>query len=471
MIAFALMSLVFAGVILAHFGSAYWAIAAQTNSEGLYKAKTRIEELRAVVKKDFRLASSSSMARISDTACDAGGLCYYLTTKVDDLSPCSKYVTAEIDWQVPGYPTTTTSLFTNLTDTGEAINLGGDCPLTTPAGAWGSITQSVSFDVSGAVPTGIDTLGGISYISSSASPYFAAAKSTGFISFANSFAPMDPLNAIEVARDLSTGRTYGYAAIASTTVGFEVLDLTDSNSPSSVAKLALSGVDKNGSYPQGWRLAYYDRKVYIATRETTGPEFHIIDVSNPGNPVEVGSRELNTSVYGMVVRDVKQGSTLKRLAFLATTNNTKEFMALDVTTPSSITELAGAATDLPGSYESRSIFLAGNTVYVGRVSNTGAELYALNASNIYGATSGLTTISSKEIGGDVLSVRVAEPYVFLATTKSGGQVQVLSESSGVFGASVATYNVSGLLGGLDTEGDSVYVAVQSTPRLRVLKSN
>ena len=471
MIAFALMSLVFGGVILAQFGSSYWAIASETSNEGLYKAKTRLEELRAIVRKDFRLASSSPTMRISDSFCNSGSLCYFIKTDVTDLSPCSKYVAAQVDWRVSGYPTTTTSLFTNLTDVNEAISLGGDCPLTAPEGTWATALQQASADIGGGVPSGVDVLGTNAYLTSNQSPYLHIYSAGAFSAYANSFAAMDPLNNIDVARDVATGRTYGYAAIASTSVQLEVFDLTDTNNPTSVAKLVLNSVDKTGSFPQGWRAAYYDRKVYIATRETTGPEFHVVDVSNPANPVELGSRELNTSAYGIVVRDIKQNGTARRMVFLATSMNSKELMVLDASNPASITELAGVATDLPGDYDGRSVFLSGNTLYIGTVSNPGGkELYALDASNIFTASGGFSTVSSVEIGGGVTSIRVSEPFVFVANTKSGRELQVFTAVGGVLPASeLSHFSVSGATVA-DMEGKYIYVASQNNPRLRLIKS-
>lgn len=468
MIAFALMSLVFGGAVLAHFGSAYWAIAAQTSNEGLYKAKTMLEEMRAVVKKDFRLASSSPFSRVSDASCDGGGLCYFAAADISDLSPCSKYAEAKVTWQVQSYPTSTVSLFTNLTDTKEALNLGGDCPTTLPAGDWHAALQTSSASGGGAAPTGIDVLGSVSYITSSAAPYFSIAAGGSFISFGNAFSPMDGLNAIDVARDTQSGRIYAYAAVASTSVQLEVVDVTDPQNPSSVAKLRFNGVDQAGSFPQGWRVAYYGARVYVTARETTGPEFHVVDVSNPALPVELGSRELNTSVYGMVVRDMLQGTTLKRLAFLVTSSDSKEIIVLDVTNPSFITEFA--AVDVPGTADGRSIFLSGNTLYAGKVSNSGPELYTLDVSDFSGALS-VAGGTGREIGGTPESIRVSGSLVYVANTKNNAQLQVWEVEGGVLSSSAMSSSaVSGFAGGADLEGDALYVTSSANPRLRIIES-
>jgi len=468
MVAFAILTLVFGGVILADFSANYWAITSQTSNEALYKAKTRLEVLRAGAKQDFQSVVSSPSTKDNDSDCAAGGLCYFVESIVTNLSPCSKYAQAKVTWQVDSYPQSDTSLFTNLTNPTEAIELGGDCPLAPPSGAWRTMTQLSSSDFGAGNPTGIDTLGGITYMATDQAPYLEIAQASGFTAFANGFAAMDPYNDIDVARDAATGRTYGYAAIASTSVQLEVLDLTDPNNPTSVSKLALNSVDPLGSYPQGWRVFYYDRKVYITTRETTGPEFHVIDVSNPANPTELGSKELNTSAYGIVVRDIRMNGSVHRFVFLATTDDSKEIMVLDATNPAAITEVAGAATDLPGAYDSRSIFLSGTTLYIGRVQNTGPELYALDASNLLSASGGLPTLGTAEAGGDVLALRVSEPFVFAGTSRSGKELQVFATNAGVLSA-LGSYSASGLAG-LDLEGNSIFAAGASSPKLRVIQS-
>ena len=132
MIAMAIMSITLAGAVGATYATQYWLIASQTSNEGLYKAKTKIEDLRALVKQDFYQATSSALTRSEDStdpgdvACISGGLCYFTQATITDLSSCSKYVEARVSWQVSGYATTTTSLFTNLTNVSEAIALGGD---------------------------------------------------------------------------------------------------------------------------------------------------------------------------------------------------------------------------------------------------------------------------------------------------------------------------------------------------------
>lgn len=422
------MSLVFAGVMLADFSSTYWVIASQTSSEGLYKAKTRIEELRAASKKDFYSVTSSLPAKDMDTACAQGGLCYFVESLVTDISTCSKYIEAVSSWRVDGYPTTTTSLPTHLTNPSEAVALGGDCVLNPPKGAWTSTSASSTATIAG-TPSAVDVIGGFAYIGSDAAPYLSTWRG-GTLSYTNSFKVSDPVNGLDVLRDEATGRTYAFLALASTTAQMAVVDVTDPLAPVELTRMDLYNVSAGGSFPQGWRVLYYNQRLYITTRETTGPEFHVFDVGNPGVPNELGSFELNTSVYDLAVRDEKVAGTTKRFAYLATTQGSAgKIIVLDVTNPAAISEVTGAATTLPAN--AKSISLSGRTLFVGTDSSSDKELLAYDASDVMGATTGFARIAAAEIGSAVVGLKAIGGFVFaLTSTQSAPLVSTLLDIDG-----------------------------------------
>lgn len=467
MIAFAIMSVVLGGVAIADFSAQYWMVNAQTSNEALYKAKTTLEDLRATAKANFYYATSSPASRVLDSSCSSGGLCYYVETLVTDLSPCSKYAQAVVSWRVERYPTTTTSLATNLTYPAEGLNDGGDCPLNQPSGSWSSPASAYTADFGG-TPTGLDVLDGNAYVAVGSAPYLEIVGTSGDVLNAGCTNCSGVYNALDVAHDSTTGRTYVYAARNATTSQLEVIDVTDASSPSMLAQATFASVDPYGSYPQGWRVYYYGRKVYIVARETAGPELHVFDVGNPDAPVEVGSMELGTSVYGLVVRDQYVGTTLHRFAYLATTRNPYELMVLDVTDPANISEVTGARVDFPGSQTAKALYLNGTTLYVGRDSVPGGdELYALDARNPTAASGGLPILQSADVGSGITAIRVSGAYIFLATTGSQLLIRNTADLSSVGG-----FSLPGLTDtALDLNGDYIYAASGSSPRLRVLKSN
>lgn len=466
MIALAIMSVVLGGVIVADFSAQYWSLTSQTSNEALYNAKTGVENLRAAAKSNFYSAVSSPLQKITDSACSAGGLCYYTQSAVTDLSPCSKYAQVTVSWQIQRYPTTTTSLATNLTYPAEGINEGGDCGLNQPAGSWTGPSLQSSADFAG-TPASLDVLDGISYVAVNAAPYLRAVSAAGVVLNAACTNCSGIYNALDAAHDSSTGRTYVYAARNATTSQLEVIDVTDSSNPSMLAQATLANVDPFGSFPQGWRVFYYGRDVYIVSRETGGPELHVFDVNNPDVPTEVGSFELGTSVYGMVLHDQYVGTALHRFAYLATTRNPYELMVLDVTNPASIAEVTGARVDFAGSAAAKAAVLVGNTLYIGRDASAGADLFALDAGAPLSATGGLPVVQSVDTGSGVSAVRASGQFVFAATT--GGQLQVRSAADL---SQIGTVSIGGLIDtALDLDGDSIYAAGNSSPKLRVIKSN
>ncbi len=481
MIAFALMSIVLVGAVGANFAAQYWSITSQTSNEALYKAKTKLEDLRSLIKQDFYQASSSPLtvsvdpADPADASCISGGLCYFVQTTVTDISSCSKYVGVKVEWQVQNYPKTNTSLFTNLTNSPEIIARGGDCILNQPTGNWkGASPQNVgSLAFSpGKQFTGIDVLHKKIYVAAATFPSFLiydTPPSIGqnpillgslniLVSGANK-----GLNALDVEEDLSTGHTYAFAAVNATTSQLAVIDVTDAHNPALVAQRDLQDVDPLGSYPQGWRLFIYGGRLYMTTRETTGNEFHIFDISTPTLPTEIGNGfQINRTVNSMAVRDQKIAGTKHRLVFMASDSDLKELGVLDVTNDV-ITELN--SVDLPGIQDGMSLFLLGNNLYFGRASTpSGPELYVFDISNP-GIL--LPIIGQGEIGADVTNLEVSGDYAYVGTNKIGQEFQVWNSdfnqwnpailNAGRF-TSFSFANMAPL--GFDIDGDWVYAISQ-----------
>ena len=200
------------------------------------------------------------------------------------------------------------------------------------------------------------------------------------------------------------------------------------------------------------------------------PEFHIFDVSTATIPEEKGSGiALGTSVYGIVVRD--QGS--RRLAYLVTTNNSKELIVLDVTNPASIVPLTGAYTNLPGDKDGRSIYVVGNRVYLGLESGGGADLYVLDASTVLTTTTGLPIIGEVEMGAGVNAIRVSGSLAFLATTLANDEFQVwnIRDSASPWGVDTDPIKLPNkLVGGIDYENPYIYAGSQATTPLQILYS-
>ena len=499
MIAIAIMSMALVGAVGANYMAQYWAITSQTSNEALYKAKTKLEDLRSLVRQDFYQATSSPLVRSidstdpNDAACRAGGLCYYIQTTITDLSSCSKYVQAIVSWQVRGYATTTTSLFTNLTNADEAVALGGDCILNQPVGNWASPTASTTrtSDFSSGILTGVDVLDGLVLTTGDEAPFLTISRPKAPSGYDNDSCTdcVGAFNAVDAARDEATGKTYAYVAATSSQLQIVSVDETGTVSPYVVGASSLAGVTP-GPESQGWRIAFYDRKVYVTTRFIAGlqPEFHVFDVGIPAFPLEVGSGvNLDTSVYDIVVRDQHSNGApclarpapdtgICRFAYLATTLDSGEVRVLDVTDPTSIPPPVAEVNlpDDPGCVnqpDAKSLELAGNSLYVGRASSPVAcpsvpELYVLDVTDPY---DGITIESQKEVGASVWSLRVSGKYLFMGTNKSGSQVQIWNADPANLTSAGGNFSIPTLAEtSIDLGGDLLYTISQTSPRLRTL---
>lgn len=448
MIALAIMSIVLTGAVSANYAAQYWSITSQTSNEALYKAKTKLEDLRALVREDFYQATSSPLTRSvdpsdpNDTVCISGGLCYYVKTTITDLSSCSKYVQADVSWQVTGYPTSSTALFTNLTNSNEAIALGGDCVLSQPAGNWsGAAPQSVGSltFTPGKFLTGIDAFHREIYVTAATNPYLLVysvptAVGKNPVLAGSSTGGGMRLNDIDVEEDLSTGRTYAFAAENATTTQLAVFDVTDPASPTLVTERQLLGVDPYGSFPQGWKVFVYGNRLYMTTRESSGNEFHIFNIAVPAQPTEIGSGfQLTRTVNDMIVRDQKVNGIVHRFVFLAADADSKELGVFDVTND----VVSGVASvDLPGTQDGLSLFLLGHQLYFGRAQNSaGPELYVFDVSDPATLTTAAPHIIGRgEVGADVSSLRASGTYAFIGT--GAGQMQVWNSDYTIWNSAV-----------------------------------
>ncbi len=482
LIAFAVLILTLTAVIMIGFGNQSVSVDAETNNEALYRAQKILEDARAASRDDFfSVTTASSSETIS-------GLTYKKLLVVNDITPCKKQATSTVLWSLSPLRTQSIDLSTFLTDIAGTLALGGDCATQAPNKKWDN-PQRFAFDtLSPGKSTAIDVLSEIAYLGQDKKPFLSIADTQGaildvnnrqdfFVSFDNSFnsdgKTIDQINDIDVYVDPSSGKTYALIAMASSTAQFAILDVTDIKNPKIIAKRQLTGVLPTGSQPGGHRIYYYQNKGYIVTRETSGPEFHIFDLSNPNNPLEIGTgTKLNgcTPPNGTTVNDfvIQNG-----VAYMAAEKENCELLIYDVSNPASIKYLAEASVDLPGNQDGFSIFILGNKLYFGRQSTgSGPEFYIFNTTNVLSQVNGLPTIGvPKEIGSDVIDIYIVGNFGFLVTTKTKEEFQVYNISVPANISVIKKYNFGNIIqGGLDYENDFIYTTGDATPNFQILYS-
>ena len=435
LIALALMLTIIASALDANASAQYWRMSAVTAHEALVKVTSTALELRIQARRDFETVVSTPKtesrleSETADTACIQGSWCYVEETHVTDVSSCVKIATVSTTWKIAArYPTSTVSDVVTLTKLSELVAAGADCVLRIPSGQWlhsapqllAQATHTAQFS------TGADWLSGRLYVVASSVPQLRVYQSPEdrFGTFAlvgTSSVNNNRLNAIDVIRDLTTGRLYAYVVQHTLTEQLLVLDVTDDRYPIVVTTRTLSGV-AGSSFPQGWRVVVYGNRVYVVTRETAGPELHIFSIIQPQNPIELNSGlfNLGRTVNDMVVREQLLGGEVRRFLFLAASAALKEFAIIDVTHDIS---REVAVVNVPGSEDMMSMSLVGSLVYLGRKNSpSGPELFIFDSTQLLSGST--TLIATAEVSGDVTSLRVVGPLLFLGTNKSGSEFQV-----------------------------------------------
>jgi hypothetical protein len=283
------------------------------------------------------------------------------------------------------------------------------------------------------------------------------------------------LNDIDVFKVGS--RRYALLVRDDTINQFQVVDVTDPGTYTASPLKTLGGTTPpTGSFPQGWKVFYYDSRAYVTTRETAGFEFHIFDVSSPLNPVEVGpGLEINGTINDLQVTAIEVAGTLYKIAFLATERSANEIMVLNVTSAASPSVLT--SIDLPTNNDAYSLQLIGNRLYVGRQrTNSGPELFVYSVS--YGTNSGAPTVSLAPIGSgaeintDITYLKIAGKLAFLGNN-SPNEFRVWDVShptSGFTRIDTSPLNVSNKVFGVDHEAPYIYVISQANDALQILYS-
>ncbi len=492
LIAFSILILSISAVIIVTFGNQSLAIDLETNNEAISKAQALLEKTRADSRQNY--TSIYNCDDSSATPCQGTIDSFYnrkLTIDPTSITQCGQNIKSTTTW-TSGNRLLSIDLTTRVGDIANALSLGGTCDITPPPLlGWNPPHTWASSNFNPDNPTGLDVLNRIVYMTGNGNPatapnfYIADTNnvpkdtSSGlFITFINGFKANARLNDVKVAK-LSDGKIYAFVARNTTTNQLQMIDVTDKTNPIQKGLFQLANVDSAGSYPQAWRIYYYNNRVYVTTRFTAGPELHVFDVSDPNNVSEIGTgTKLGLTVNSLVVTQKSISGTYYSFAYMATSSDNKELFVLNVTNPLNVTEITGASKNLtnPDYADGNAVFLVGNNLYFGRDSSIPDDFYIFNASNPIAASGGLPIIRTADIGTSVIGIIVTGPYSFLATTKANAEFQVWTSNPAQPITKVNTSpfnfpNITTLGNGIKYEDNWIYLASQANDALRILYNN
>jgi len=399
----AVITLALAAAASAFFGAQSLTMSADFYTNGLH----RLQEVR---EKYIMLEPAHFLNVVSSTLNSIVFDTYMESRAVIDITPCIKKISTTKIWNEE-VNTHSVSSMIFITDPTYVKRYGESCsgPELFPA-LWEDYIQSTHlFSLSNA--TDIDVVNSHIFISQN------SLDSTDTDIVIVDRDSMDVISELTIGSGifaLDAIRDVIFAATNSTSGQFVVIDVTHKNFPELVASVSLAGVDPYGSYPQARSIFYLDDRVYIGTKETAGPEFHVFDVSNPQNPQQLGYLELTHNINDIIVR----GS----VAYLATSSDSEELIVVDVTNPAAMSEIGffNTGSSLFNDRDAMSLYLLGNNLFLGRKRGTitNNELYMIDVTNpntptfiaslhlIFPGTSAY--VSSVQASGDLIFVSVAD---------------------------------------------------------------
>ncbi len=241
---------------------------------------------------------------------------------------------------------------------------------------------------------------------------------------------------------LDAAGSYVYLVVVGTTSQLQIVDIQNPSQPKIVATRSLPGV--TGSAPSGLSVRYYAGRAYVGTHRTAGNEFHIFDVTTPGNPRWLGSLELNHNINDIVVAG--------NYAYLATSGNTSDIIVINVADPAHPGKIADLS--FTGTEDTERLFLLGTTLYAGRLKGASAshpELVAINVAS----SSAPSIIATSSLAANITGLRAIAGHVLVAT--SVGIFSLTTNAIGpgpFFGTPLKVWSQATL--GLDSENNMLY---------------
>jgi len=404
-----------------------------------------------------KAAAQINFANLTNSSSTSGD--FIKETIVEPIDSYTKRVTNRVLWKTNPLRTQKVELNTILTDWRNVSQSGGDTGGGGLTGDWKRPITLGSIDLgAGNSATGLDVKNKIVYLSVHASdekkPDFYIVNATdGRHPFIVSSINTGPgLNAVDVANN------YAYVANQDINAQLQIIDVSNINNPVLVSSFKLNNVSGNGAVGQS--VFYNNGKIYIGTKKATGPEFHIIDVSNPTNPLELGAFEVNADVNDIYVKN--------DIAYLATSDN-EELILLDVSHPSDILKISGY--NAPGdSEDGKSLWLVGNKLYLGRlIGGNHIEHHEFHIFDISTSTA-ILDLGSKDIAANVNGVLTRDYLAFLATDDPNKELQIWEISNPANINLWASFNFPQVATDIDYEDNFVYVSVRSNDALRIITS-
>src|SRR3989344_5642869 len=461
LIAVAILTLSVSAVILLVFANQNLKVDVLTNNEGVSIAQGLIEELRAKSRQDF--------SGVVTVAPSADGI-YTKGAVVTDIDLFTKLITTTVTWTESAVRPITVKFATIVTDPQSAF--GGDTCSPVLTGDWTAPQDYTDgygyYDfISPNGTSGLDAFNLKVYLTSD-----ITGKDNFYIIDVSDPTPPPSINpklpklgsleAEYALTDVRVAGKYAYVTTMSQLYELFIIDISDPTNLEYADIVKKFDVKLPGFTGYGNTVFYSKKKLYVGMTKSTGPEFYIVDVSDPLNPDVEDSFEIGTSVNQIIVKD--------GLAYLAGALDNQVWI-LDVSDPADIHQTNPAQqifVDPSGTqdWSGQSIALSGTDLYLGRIYDVGAngpELYVLDADDLSQPPIDSLT-QTKQDGVSRMVIR--ENLMFMSNTKHNDGFQIWDINT------LMRYDTSPLnveessTSGMDCEGNFVYLGERSGKALQ-----
>lgn len=462
-IALAILALAFSAIVLVSYGQQLVSLDSELAQQALLVTQAELATKREQSSYDFNGILSTTTPVLSLPEYQK---VFSQKLTVLDTSPCLKSLASKISYQI-GVRDHEVTLSSQIGQVETLLKLGADCLAAPLTSNWSSVSELGRLSLSNpGAAISLDVLLKKIYLATT------QGLQSVDLSLPHSqlyLADSDGFNDLDAVYDRVRNRTYIYLARATTTAAQLLVAEDSGGTLSLVASRALN--EPVGTLMEGWRLSYYDQKIYIATRYNAAkPELYVFDVSDPANPIEVGNYDPDTSIYALTVTERWDGQHNHQLAYLATSHDDKEVIVLDMSQVNNIQELTGVRTNLPGAKDARSMYLHGATLFVGLESGGGDDLYALDTRDLFSLSTGLPILDSADLSGTALALRATGNYLFLSKIVGPNQLEVWDLSDQQNLRQLSTLPLANLLR-LDLAENRLYAITSSTPEIHVIQGN
>ena len=458
LVAMVIMILSVTATITLVFGSQSIIMDSETSSEALSIAQELIENAQADAKKDFALVNPKAGV-LQD-------IIYTKSLKVETLPDFfTKKVTSVVNWKGDRGKDLKVELTTLVIDL-EGVNGGTTCN-SVLSGDWSNPQLMGDVDVgenNGA--TDVDVLLGKAYVTTDSA---ADIKHDFYvINISNpNLSPLPILGSTDASEDLTdpsngveavhAAGDYAYVANRSINGQLQIIDISDPTNPAPILTgqgFEIPGVTGPGIY--GKSIFYKDGYIYLGLYNTaTGPEFNIIDVTNPLIPVWKGGYSIGHDINAIYVRD--------EFAYIASPHDS-ELIILDVGNPNSPT-LEGEIDLFNDSSNGRSIAIVGDTLYLGRTEDASPptdEFQLIDITDKSAPVSG----TSKDIGSSINAITIREDLAFMVTGDTNLEFQIWDLNTMLLYGSKDIQQTS--TGAMDCEGNYIYIGQRSQQALQIV---